>query len=121
MDAYRNPTIIQQMRSIYYGMVTEVDEWVGKILQRLDELGLANNTLVIFNSDHGEMLGDHGMHRKGVFYEGSAHVPLLMRLPGVIPANTVIQTPTSQIDLFATILDYCGQSSLRGSEPASRH
>ena len=55
-----------------------------------DELGLADNTLVIFTSDHGEMLGDHGMHGKGVFYEGSAHVPLLMRLPGVIPATTVI-------------------------------
>lgn len=108
--AYRNPDKIRQMTSLYYGMVAEVDEWVGKILQRLDELGLAKNTLVIFTSDHGEMLGDHGMHDKFVFYEGSVHVPLLMRLPGVIPANTVIQTPTSQMDLFATILDYCGQT-----------
>jgi arylsulfatase A-like enzyme len=97
------------MTSIYYGMVTEVDEWVGKILRRLDELGLADNTLVIFASDHGEMLGDHGMHSKNIFYEGSVHVPLLMRLPGVIPPNTVIQAPASQLDLFATILDYCGQ------------
>lgn len=110
-DAYRNTANIQQMRSVYYGMATEVDVWVGKILQRLDELGLTNSTLVIFTSDHGEMLGDHGMHGKGVFYEGSAHVPLLMRLPGVIPANSVVQTPASQIDLFATILDYCGQAS----------
>jgi hypothetical protein len=110
-DAYRNPTNIQQMRSIYYGMVTEVDDWIGKILKRLDELGLADNTLVIFTSDHGEMLGDHGMHSKMVFYEGSAHIPLLMRLPGVIPANTVVQIPASHIDLFATILDYCGQTS----------
>ena len=82
------------MTSIYYGMVTEVDDWVGKILQRLDELGLADNTLVIFTSDHGEMLGDHGMHSKNIFYEGSVHVPLLMRLPGVIPAGTVVQTPS---------------------------
>jgi arylsulfatase A-like enzyme len=109
VDAYRNPTNIQQMRSIYYGMVTEVDDWIGKIMHRLDELGLADDTLVIFTSDHGEMLGDHGLHRKGVFYEGAAHIPLLMRLPGVIPPNTVIQTPASQIDLFASILDYCGQ------------
>jgi arylsulfatase A-like enzyme len=108
--AYRNPTNIRQMTSIYYGMLTEVDEWVAKILQRLDELGLADNTLVIFTSDHGEMLGDHGMHSKNIFYEGSAHVPLLMRLPGVIPPNTLIQAPASQIDLFATILDYCGQT-----------
>ncbi|MGN6554790.1 MAG: sulfatase-like hydrolase/transferase [Verrucomicrobiota bacterium] len=107
--AYRNPTNIQQMTSIYYGMVTEVDVWIGKILQRLDELGLANDTLVIFTSDHGEMLGDHGMHSKGVFYEGAAHVPLLMRLPGVIPPGNVIQTPASHNDMLATVLDYCGQ------------
>ncbi len=107
--AYRDPTNIRQMTSIYYGMVAEVDEWVGRILQRLDQLGLADNTLVIFTSDHGEMLGDHGMHSKNVFYEGSVHVPLLMRLPGVIPAGTVVQTPSSHLDLFSTILDYCGQ------------
>jgi len=107
---YRRPPLIQQMTSIYYGMVTEVDDWVGKILQRLDELGLEDNTLVVFTSDHGEMLGDHGMHGKFVFYEGSVHVPLLMRLPGVIKAGTVIKTPTSHIDLFSTILDYCGKT-----------
>ena len=108
-DVYRDPKNIRQMRSIYYGMVTEVDDWVGKILKRMDELGLRDNTLVIFTSDHGEMLGDHGMHSKGVFYEGSAHVPLLMRLPGVIPANTLVKTPATQVDFFATILDYLGQ------------
>jgi len=107
--AYRNPKNIQQMTSIYYGMVAEVDEWVGKILRRLDELGLADKTLVIFTSDHGEMLGEHGMHSKNIFYEGSVHVPLIMRLPGVIPAGTVVQTPSSHLDLFPTILDYCGQ------------
>ncbi|MCU0786830.1 MAG: sulfatase-like hydrolase/transferase [Verrucomicrobia bacterium] len=107
--AYRNPENIRQMTSIYYGMVAEVDHWVGNILQRLDELGLADNTLVIFTSDHGEMLGDHGMNSKNIFYEGSVHVPLLLRLPGVIPAGTVVPTPSSHLDLFATILDYCGQ------------
>ena len=107
--AYRNPANIRQMTSIYYGMVAEVDEWVGKILQHLDELGLADNTLVIFTSDHGEMLGDHGMHSKNIFYEGSVHVPLILRFPGVIPPGKVMQTPSSHLDLFPTILDYCGQ------------
>jgi arylsulfatase A-like enzyme len=109
---YRRPLLIKQMTSIYYGMVTEVDDWIGKIFQRLDELGLSNNTLVVFTSDHGEMLGDHGMHGKFVFYEGSVHVPLLLRLPGVIPPNTVIKAPSSHLDLFPTILDYCGKSGL---------
>jgi arylsulfatase A-like enzyme len=49
------------------------------------------------------------MHSKNIFYEGSVHVPLIMRLPGVIPAGTVVQTPSSHLDLFPTILDYCGQ------------
>ena len=108
--AYRNPANIRQMTSIYYGMVAELDDWVGRILKRLDDLGLRDNTLVIFASDHGEMLGDHGMHGKFVFYEGSVHVPLLMRLPGVIAPNTVIKAPASHLDLFPTILDYCGKS-----------
>ena len=106
---YRDPQNIRQMTSIYYGMVAEVDDWVGKILHRLDELGLAQNTLVIFSSDHGEELGDHGLHGKFVFYEGSVHIPLLMRLPGVIPAQTVVNAPASQLDLFGTILDYLNQ------------
>lgn len=106
---YRRPALMHQMASIYYGMVTEVDDWIGKILSRVDELGLTDNTLIVFTSDHGEMLGDHGMHGKFVFYEGSVHVPLLMRLPGVIPPNTVIKAPASHIDLFPTILDYCGK------------
>ncbi len=103
---YRRPHLIQQMKSIYYGMITEADDWVGNILKRLDELKLTDNTLVIFTSDHGEMLGDHGMHGKFVFYEGSSHVNLLMRLPGVIPANTVVKAPAGHMDLFPTILDY---------------
>lgn len=108
-NPYRDPHKVRQMISDYYGLVTEVDDWIGKILKRLDELGLAENTLVIFTSDHGEMLGDHGMHSKMSFYEGAAHVPLLMRLPGVIPARAVVKAPAAQIDLFATILDYLGQ------------
>jgi len=108
-NPYRDPAKVRQMISDYYGLVAEVDDWVGKILNRLDELGLAQNTLVIFTSDHGEMLGDHGMHSKMTFYEGAAHIPLLMRLPDAIPSGTVVKATVAQIDLFATILDYLGQ------------
>lgn len=106
---FGNPELIRYMMSDYYGMVKEIDDWIGKILDHLDELGLKENTLVIFTSDHGEMLGDHGMDGKWIFYEGSAHIPMLMRLPGVIPAGKVVQTPVSQIDFFSTILDYTGE------------
>jgi len=106
MKRYRNKAHVRQMMSNYYGMVAEVDHWVGQILAKLKELGLAERTLVIFTSDHGEMLGDHGLHSKMVFYEGAAHIPLLMRLPGVIDAGSAVAAPVSHVDLFATILDY---------------
>jgi arylsulfatase A-like enzyme len=97
------------MKSDYYGLVTLDDDWIGKLLKRLDELGLTDHTLVVFTADHGEMLGDHGMMSKFVFYEGSVHIPLILRLPGVIPAETVVKAPVAQMDYFSTILDYLGQ------------
>ena len=106
MRRYRNKAHARQMASNYYGMVREVDDWVGRILDRLDTHGLAGKTLVIFTSDHGEMLGDHGMHSKMVLYEGSARIPLLMRLPGAIRGGSIVKAPVSHVDLFATILDY---------------
>ena len=108
MRRYRNEAYVRQMTSDYYGMVKEVDDWIGQILDKLRALDLERNTLVVFTSDHGEMLGDHGLHSKMVFYEGSARIPLLLRLPGAIRRGTVVRTPVSHVDLFATILDYLG-------------
>ncbi len=102
-------------------MVKEIDDWVGKILGKLDEHGLTENTLVIFTSDHGEMLGAHGMREKNVFYEESAHIPLLIRFPGSIDQHSRVEGYVSTLDLFPTILDYlevgereCDGKSLRG-------
>jgi len=67
---------------------------------------LTDNTLVIFTSDHGEMLGAHGMREKNVFYEESAHIPLLMRFPDGMKPETQVDGYVSLVDLFATILDY---------------
>ena len=103
---YADPDKIKYMISNYYGLITEVDDWVGKILNKLDELGLTDDTLIIFTSDHGEMLGAHGMREKNVFYEESAHIPLLVSSPGDIEAGKTIEGYTSLIDLFPTILDY---------------
>ncbi len=103
---YGDDSLIGYFSQVYYALCKEVDDWVGNILAKLDEIGQADNTLVIFTSDHGEMLGSHGMSGKGNFYEESAHIPLIMRLPGVIPAGMTISDPVSQIDMFATILDY---------------
>ena len=103
---YADPHKITYMISNYYGLVKEIDDWVGAILDTLEEHGLTENTLVIFTSDHGEMLGAHGLREKNVFYEESAHIPLLIRLPGKIDSNTTVNGYVSSVDLFPTILDY---------------
>jgi arylsulfatase A-like enzyme len=98
-----------QLREIianYYGMISLVDHQVGRILYALDDAGLADNTLVVFTSDHGELLGDHGLMLKGpMHYEGLLRVGLIMRGPGVA-ANHVSDQPVSTIDLAATFADY---------------
>ncbi len=109
---YADVEKIKYMISDYYGLVKEVDDWVGKILDKLDELKLADNTLIIFTADHGEMLGSHGLREKNVFYEESAHVPLLIRYPGHIKPNTEVDHYTTNVDLYATIFDYLGQPAL---------
>jgi arylsulfatase A-like enzyme len=118
---YRDPEKIKYMISNYYGLIRELDDWVGKILDKLDELGLAENTLVVFTSDHGEMLGAHGLREKNVFYEESAHIPLILRAPFAIDSGVVVDGYVSLVDLFPTILDYLGMeerpnngNSLRG-------
>ena len=103
---YADSEQIKYMISNYYGLVKEIDDWVGEILKTLDENGLTDNTLVIFTSDHGEMLGSHGLREKNVFYEESAHIPLLIRFPGEIKKNTTVDGYISTVDLFATIMDY---------------
>ncbi len=103
---YADPQKIKYMISDYYGLIKEVDDWVGAILDTLDECELTEKTLVIFTSDHGEMLGAHGLREKNVFYEESAHIPLLVRLPGKIHSNTTVDGYVSLVDLFPTILDY---------------
>ena len=106
----RPKDMFRYMISDYYGLVNEIDHHVGRILDKLKELGLEKNTLVIFTSDHGEMLGSHNLREKGVFYEESAHVPLLMRLPGAVPASAVVKEPVSHLDYFPTIMDYLNVS-----------
>ncbi len=106
LPEYSDPEKIKYMISNYYGLVKEIDDWIGEILAVLDKHGLTENTLVVFTSDHGEMLGAHGLREKNVFYEESAHIPLLMRFPGEISENTKVEGYVSHVDLFATVLDY---------------
>lgn len=103
---YTDPEKVKYMISEYYGLITEIDDWVGVILDTLETLGIADNTMIVFMSDHGEMLGAHGMREKNVFYEESAHVPLFISNPGEIQSETTVEGYVSLIDIFPTILDY---------------
>ena len=97
----------KQVCAAYYAMVTLIDDQVGRILQCLDETGQAEDTLVIFMSDHGEMLGDHGIYFKGPhFYDCQLRIPLIIRWPkeGVL-AGRKIDGLIELVDLAPTFLD----------------
>lgn len=107
----------RRLRANYYGLVTQVDRTVGRILDALEESGQADNTVVVFTSDHGEMLGDHFMLGKGVMYEESTRIPLMIRVPWLGKEQKIIEAPVSQIDLVPTLLDLMDQplgSDLQG-------
>lgn len=94
--------------SNYYGMISLIDHNVGRILTALDELGLSDNTLVVFTADHGDWLGDHGLLLKGpMLYDGLLRVGCIARGPGV-KAGGVVDEPISTIDLAPTFYDYSG-------------
>ncbi len=108
-EEYRN----ESLRG-YYAAVTAMDAGVGRLVDRLDELGLSEDTLVVFTSDNGSNMGHHGIFGKGNgtyplnMYATSVKVPGLFRCPGTVPAGRVIERNASHYDLFETILDITG-------------
>lgn len=95
--------------AIYYGMISLMDKYIGKILDKLDELGLAENTIVVFTTDHGHFLGQHGLIAKGPFmYEDLIKVPLIARWKGHIQGDTVSDTLQSLVDIPTTFLVLAG-------------
>lgn len=111
---------LARVREAYYAMVTLVDDEVGRILDTLDAEGLADDTLVVFTSDHGELLGDHQLMLKGpMMYDCSVRVPLIARLPGVIPAGTRRDELVQWIDLAPTFLDAAGVAPLAAGQGTS--
>ncbi|MCJ8329038.1 MAG: sulfatase-like hydrolase/transferase [Lentisphaeria bacterium] len=118
-DEYRDPSAVKEWMVPYYALCEEIDHHIGLILKKLDEKDLTKNTLIIFTSDHGEMLGAHGLREKNRFLEESAHVPLIVKYKDVIPAGLKIQSPVTTMDIFATVLDYLGASSFDKSDSKS--
>lgn len=107
---------IRRARAGYYGMITELDEYIGKIWTALELSGELENTLFIYTSDHGESLGEHGLWLKNNLYDVAARVPLVMAGAG-LPQNVKFSTPVGHVDLVATMLDLAGSGAfnkLRG-------
>ncbi len=91
----------------YYGSVSMVDHEIGAILQELERTGQASNTIVLFTSDHGDQLLEHGLFGKNVFFESSVHIPLLMRFPGRIQPG-LREEFAEGVDFAPSLLDLCG-------------
>lgn len=108
------------VRAAYWAMCDLVDQQVGRMLDALERTGQLNDTLVIFMSDHGEMLGDHGIYLKGpYFYEPAIHVPLILSWPGTIAAGRSVNDMTELVDLAPTLLEAAGLPSYPGMQGTS--
>jgi len=103
-----DPAALTALRRAYYGLVTYVDRKLGELREALEQTGQARDTVVLFASDHGDMLGERGMVQKRCFYEWSVRVPLLLAFPDGRDAGTSVIEPVSLLDLVPTLLDLAG-------------
>ncbi len=104
-----DPKELARDTAIYYGMVSCMDKYIGRIVDRLDALGLAEDTLVVFTTDHGHFLGQHGLMAKGPFhYEDMLKIPFIVRQPGTVPAGQRSDALQSLVDLAPTFLTSLG-------------
>ena len=130
------PEVVRRMRSVWLGMtdddwrrvtaaywavITFIDYEVGRIIDVLKETGQYDDTIIVFTSDHGDMLGGHGLVTKGVgtSYEEVYNIPLIVKAPGATPGREDDQTLTGMVDLGPTLLDLCGVGPLEAAQGRS--
>jgi arylsulfatase A-like enzyme len=99
---------LRDLHALYYGQVTAVDDWVARVLKAIGDLGLVTNTIVLFTSDHGDLLGSHHLFNKNQHYDEAIRVPFLMRWPGRIKPAVHDRQVISLVDVMPTLLDLCG-------------
>ena len=107
----------RQCVQAYYASISFMDAQLGQVVDALDRLGLAENTIIVFTSDHGYHMGEHGLWQKMSLFEESARVPLLIVAPGVASPGGIARSPVSQVDLYPTLAELCGvaaPSNLQG-------
>ena len=110
---------ILRARIAYWALVTRMDLMIGEILIALQENGLAENTIILYMSDHGEQVGEHGLWWKQTFYEDSVRVPTILSWPGVLPEGARCDRVLSSLDLNATMLDALDAPALPNSRGRS--
>ena len=106
-------------RTAYWALVDRVDAMIGQMLDALERNGLAENTLIVYSSDHGEQVGEHGLWWKQTFYEEAIKVPLIMSWPGKLPEGESYEQVVSALDLNATMLDAMAAPPLPSSHGKS--
>ena len=115
---FGNDELLAQAIAATYGMISMVDHGVGQILDQLERLGIRDNTIVVFTSDHGDMMGDHSLFLKGFMpYRGVLQVPMVIDVPGQDAGRT--QSLASSIDLGPTLLDLCDITGYDGIQGVS--
>lgn len=99
--------LARQAIQAYYASITFADAQLGRILRTLDETGLAENTVVVFTSDHGYHMGEHGYWQKTTLFENATHVPLIIAGPGVAAAGQATSAPAEMVDFYPTLAELC--------------
>jgi len=108
---YNTELLYRQTLAYYYGYVSQIDHNIGLVLRELEELGLADHTIVVYTADHGEMMAEHSAWTKGTTgYEPTIRVPMIIRLPGIVPAGTRVNELACSVDLLPTLLEAAGLS-----------
>lgn len=106
----RSERDIHRARAAYYGSITHVDHQIGRLFYEMKKMGIYDDTIILFVSDHGDMLGDHYLWRKTYAYEGSAHVPLILKVPKeqTLPKGAILDQVVGLQDVMPTLLDAVG-------------
>lgn len=103
---------IRRARAAYWALVHRLDQWIGQLVRIVEESGQTDNTLIVYTSDHGDMLGERGLWWKHLFYEESAKVPLIMSWPSRLPRGTRCSRVVNGVDVTATLLELMGAPPL---------
>ena len=114
---------VRNARHAYYGMLSYIDDKIGELTAALENTGLLEETLIVFTSDHGEMMGERGLWYKQSLLEGSVRVPLIMRVPGDAGSGTrLVPQPVSLLDLLPTLVDFASdETPIDYVEPIAGH